>query len=61
MDLQSNHCATYHLWIKILFTYCIDRKVDGELDLAVWRFGGLVLGVETAKLKSANIIFTRSA
>ena len=35
--------------------YRIAGKSGGELNLAVWRFGGLAVLGETAKLKSAKI------
>ena len=38
---------------QIMYVYRITRKFDGELNLAV--------GVETTKLKSANIIFACDA
>ena len=39
------------IWYCGKLTYCIAGKFGGELNLVV-----LVVGVETAKLKSANII-----
>ena len=42
------HTYTHYIH-KYICTYGIARKFDGEIE-----FGGLVVGVEAAKLKSTN-------